>query len=48
MGNTEYWMFVIGATLIILVLLLPNGVSGAAAALWAKMRKGKKVEGVSC
>ena len=48
MGNTEYWMFVIGATLIILVLLLPNGVSGAAAALWTKMRKGKKAEGVSC
>ena len=48
MGNTEYWMFVIGATLIILVLLLPNGVSGAAAALWTKMRKGRKTEGVSC
>ena len=48
MGNTEYWMFVIGATLIILVLLLPNGVSGAAAALWTKIRKGKKAEGVSC
>ena len=48
MGNTEYWMFVIGATLIILVLLLPSGVSGAAAALWTKMRKGRKTEGVSC
>ena len=48
MGNTEYWMFVIGATLIILVLLLPNGVSGAAATLWTKIRKGKKAEGVSC
>lgn len=48
MGNTEYWMFVIGATLIILVLLLPNGVSGAAADLWAKIRKGKKAEEVSC
>ena len=48
MGNTEYWMFVIGATLILLVLLLPNGVAGAVAALWTKMRKGKKVEGVSC
>ena len=48
MGNTEYWMFVIGATLIILVLLLPNGVAGAAAALWSKMRKGRKGEGASC
>jgi len=48
MGNTEYWMFVIGATLIILVLLLPNGVAGAAAALWTKMKKGIKVEGASC
>jgi ABC-type branched-subunit amino acid transport system permease subunit len=48
MGNTEYWMFVIGATLIILVLLLPNGVSGAAAALWTKIRSGKKAEEVSC
>ena len=48
MGNTEYWMFVIGATLILLVLLLPNGVAGAVAALWTKMRKGKKMEGVSC
>ncbi len=48
MGNTEYWMFVIGATLIILVLLLPNGVSGAAAALWTKLRKRKKAGEVSC
>jgi branched-chain amino acid transport system permease protein len=48
MGNTEYWMFVIGATLIILVLLLPNGVSGAAAALWTRIRRGRKAEGVSC
>lgn len=38
MGNTEYWMFVIGATLIILVLLLPNGVAGAATALWTKIK----------
>lgn len=48
MGNTEYWMFVIGATLIALVLLLPNGVAGAVASLWAKIRKGKGVEGTSC
>jgi branched-chain amino acid transport system permease protein len=48
MGNTEYWMFVIGATLIILVLLLPNGVAGAATALWNKMKKGREGEGASC
>ncbi len=28
MGTTEYWMFIIGATLIILVLLLPTGIAG--------------------
>jgi ABC-type branched-subunit amino acid transport system permease subunit len=39
MGHTEYWMFVIGATLIILVLLLPNGVAGAFSSLWRRMRK---------
>lgn len=48
MGNTEYWMFVIGATLIILVLLLPNGVAGGAAELWSKLRGGRKAEGASC
>lgn len=39
MGHTEYWMFVIGATLIILVLLLPNGIAGAFSTLWSKIRK---------
>ncbi len=47
MGNTIYWMFVIGATLIILVLLLPNGVAGAFQGLWHKRGKEKK-EGVPC
>ena len=28
MGSTEYWMFIIGITLIILVLLLPTGIAG--------------------
>jgi branched-chain amino acid transport system permease protein len=28
MGSTEYWMFIIGFTLIILVLLLPTGIAG--------------------
>ena len=48
MSNTEYWMFVIGATLIALVLLLPNGVAGAVADLWAKIKKGKAAGGASC
>ena len=39
MGNTQYWMFVIGATLIVLVLLLPNGVAGAVSSLWTKIKK---------
>lgn len=39
MGNTQYWMFVIGATLIVLVLLLPNGVAGAISSLWKKLKK---------
>ncbi len=44
MGNTEYWMFVIGGTLIVIVLLLPNGISGGVASLWARMKKGKTGE----
>jgi len=33
MGSTEYWMFIIGATLIILVLLLPTGIAGGVKSL---------------
>jgi branched-chain amino acid transport system permease protein len=47
MGNTQYWMFVIGATLIVLVLLLPNGVAGAIANLLAKIKR-KTVKGTPC
>jgi branched-chain amino acid transport system permease protein len=43
MGNTQYWMFVIGATLIVLVLLLPNGIAGAFASLGAKIKTKKNV-----
>lgn len=39
MGNTQYWMFVIGGTLIVLVLLLPHGVSGAISDQWMKIKK---------
>jgi len=48
MGNTQYWMFVIGATLIVLVLLLPNGVAGAIAVLLAKLKRKKAFEGTTC
>lgn len=41
MGNTQYWMFVIGATLIVLVLLLPNGVAGALASIFGRIRRKK-------
>lgn len=47
MGNTQYWMFVIGATLIVLVMLLPNGVAGAIVSLLAKLKR-KKPEGTAC
>lgn len=39
MGHTQYWMFVIGGTLIILVLLLPHGVAGAILDLWVKIKR---------
>jgi branched-chain amino acid transport system permease protein len=36
---TQYWMFIIGATLIILVLLLPEGVTGGFVKLFSKFKK---------
>jgi branched-chain amino acid transport system permease protein len=36
---TQYWMFVIGATLIILVLLLPEGIAGGFVKLFARAKK---------
>jgi len=38
MGSTEYWMFIIGATLIILVLVLPTGILGTALKFAHKIR----------
>ena len=38
---TQYWMFIIGATLIILVLLLPEGIAGGFVKLFAKLRRGE-------
>ncbi|UCD82026.1 MAG: branched-chain amino acid ABC transporter permease, partial [Desulfobacterales bacterium] len=37
---TQYWMFIIGATLITLVLLLPEGVAGGFAKLFAGRKRG--------
>jgi branched-chain amino acid transport system permease protein len=36
---TQYWMFIIGATLIILVLLLPEGIAGGFVKLFSKFKK---------
>lgn len=39
MGSTEYWMFIIGITLIILVLLLPTGIAGGFKKLADRIRE---------
>jgi len=39
MGSTQYWMFIIGITLIILVLLLPTGVAGGLKNLADRIKK---------
>ena len=38
MSYTQYWMFVIGGTFIVLVMVLPNGLAGAAVSLWQKIK----------
>lgn len=38
---TQYWMFIIGATLIVLVLLLPEGITGGFVKLFAKLKRGE-------
>lgn len=40
-GMTEYWMFILGATLIGLVLLLPGGVTGGFASLFVRLKMQK-------
>jgi branched-chain amino acid transport system permease protein len=40
---TQYWMFIIGATLIVLVLLLPEGVTGGFIKLFSKFKKREAV-----
>ena len=41
MGTTEYWMFIMGATLIALVLLLPRGITGGLASLIGRIKSRK-------
>jgi branched-chain amino acid transport system permease protein len=46
MGFTEYWMFIIGITLIILVLVLPTGICGGVERLIRRI-KNRKLLGVT-
>ncbi len=43
-ANTEYWMLIVGSTLVFLVLVLPEGVTGGAYALAARLT-GKRGKG---
>ena len=42
--NTEYWRALMGATMLVLVLLAPQGIAGYAQALWARMALKNKAE----
>lgn len=44
--NTEYWRALLGATMLVLVLLFPQGIAGYAQMLWARIAP-KKVEGAA-
>ena len=44
--NTEYWRAMMGATMLLLVLLFPQGIAGYAQLLWARIAP-KKVEGAA-
>ncbi len=45
---TQYWMFIIGATLIVLVLVLPEGITGGLVKLLTKTRASGAGETESC
>ena len=45
--NTEYWRALIGATMLILVLLAPQGIAGYAQALWIRAAPKNKAKAVS-
>lgn len=42
--NTEYWRALMGATMLVLVLLAPQGIAGYAQALWARIALKNKAE----
>ena len=42
--NTEYWRALMGATMLLLVLLAPQGMAGYAQALWARIAPKNKAE----
>ena len=44
--NTEYWRALLGGIMLLLVLLFPQGISGFAQQLWARLAP-KKVEGAA-
>lgn len=44
--NTEYWRALLGATMLVLVLLFPQGIAGYVQMLWARIAP-KKVEGTA-
>lgn len=44
--NTEYWRALLGATMLVLVLLFPQGIAGYTQMLWARIAP-KKVEGAA-
>ncbi|HEX3035135.1 MAG TPA: branched-chain amino acid ABC transporter permease [Thermodesulfobacteriota bacterium] len=46
MGFTEYWMLITGITLIILVLLLPTGITGGLEKLIARVKSKKVLESI--
>jgi len=39
MGVTQYWRFVLGVTLLLIVILFPRGLMGLANDLWARVRR---------
>ena len=39
MGATQYWRFVLGLTLLLIVILFPRGLMGLANDLWARVRR---------
>lgn len=42
-NNTTHWQGIVGITLIVVTVLLPNGLSGALVTLWSRVRGGTNV-----